>query len=498
MKTIFTVFNANGNLIASPEYQLADGISSEHLRGLLQTFRVGEAGHGLTLRAKEYLKSTPDADLLTMLEDALTSNGFLAQDTAQVLTAAPHVEILDQLNGTVLGEGAQALVIVAMGDSENVMYQIRHQQSDALVFSISADHISALPAIKHVRTAIDKVEVNLREWTTVPREVLPTVADEAVAPAEAKGVNVGVRLLTPADIQTMFSLSFPGFEIPDLDKVQDHPANVVAEILATYGEADSASNALSRDITPVTDPVPVKKVAPPTLKPEDFNYDRDRDELAHSYNVRFRGIILDKNNDPFEGSYMPHDVVCMEGALHYLNDKLVWVSFPTTGNGGSWRLWLTTVAGKRPVGGPGAAAEVEVPPAGKSSTNSVREELAKLAAPIAQHVAKSATTAVNATNVNPFYFIAKMGEVEEFRVVVRGVERQTAVEQGIGTFLSRELGAASLHAATSTFNLTHCLTQEMVIVATRTALQMLGLNAADIDVEPTFMPLNEEYVALMA
>lgn len=483
MKTLFTVFNAEGILIDSPALELVDDTDLAVLQALLPSFRLADVGNGVSVRAKDYLKGMADLALLEMFNDALTHR---RRATPEVVLDTFQT-VFNSVNGQVIGEGDAALEITLHGDAETAIAQVRNQGSDALVFSLVTNHSTVLGDAARAREAIDLVFNALTTWHNTPREALPEVTPGQALPTDAVGLNNGVRLLTAADIQTMFSLTFPGFDIPELDKVMDHPANVVAEILATYGEADSASNALSRDITPVD---PAKPVAPqlPAFNEADFLYHRDREELVSNYNVRFRGMVTDSANDPFDGTYMPHDVVLMDGALHYLNDNLKWVNFPFVGNGASWRIWLASVAGKRPVSGPGAAKEVTASPVGKPS---LREELLKMA----NGAKANANTDASA---NPFYFLVKCGEVEEFRVIVRGVPRIPAVEQGVVTFLQRELGATTVHAVSGTFHLTRRLNAEQVIVATRTALQMLGLNAADIDVEPPYLALNEQYALLTA
>lgn len=492
MKTIFTVFNANGELVDSPAFECVDEMSTEVLQKYLPAFRLGGTGNGITLRAKDYLAEVPNAAVLAMVRDSLLEAGVLVDDPAEVAILSPYETVLNKLNGIAVG----SLNFIAQGDAMNALYQLR-DADDKLVLSLPVSR--AVPEqAGDIVNAVNKIIQNVNEWMAL--EGIHGVVEEA------KGQAPGVRMLTPADIQTMFGLTFPGYSIPDLESVVDHPAKTVSEILSTYGEADSASNALTREHQLGDGTIPAEKaeVASPAspatpqplkIKPEDFNYDRDREELARTYNVRFRGIILNPDNDPFLGTYLPRDLVHMSGQLCFLSESLDWVKFKLAGNGGSWRIWLASVAGKRPISGPGTAQEVEVPPAGKPL--SIRSELAKLAqtAPLAE---KPSTTLAATNDVNPFYFITKAAEVAEHRVVVRGVARIPAVEQGIATFLQRELKAASLHAASSTFNLTTLLSPETVVVATRTALQMLGLNAADIDVEPSYLPLNPEYEALMA
>ncbi|AGX01945.1 hypothetical protein CF95_gp223 [Erwinia phage PhiEaH1] len=478
MKIIFTVFNSQGELIDSPELQLFDEVTREQLVTALPSFRLGDAGHGITVRAKDFLKSTPDAAILEMLTDALNEAALLSDVQLEEVTD-PHALLLAELNDTVVGEGDAQLKFVAVGDSQAAVFQLR-DAADGLIFSLPLER-GQIARATNVYNAIARINAAAEKW-----EML-----QAAPAQDAKGQNPGVRMLTAADIQTMFSLTFPGFQIPQLDQVVEHPAPKIAEILAAYGEADSASNALTRETQlgdPQGTPAPVA-LSPAAIKPEDFNYDRDREEVARAYDVRFRGIIIDPKRDPFEGTYLPKDVVHMEGALHYLNGKLEWVKFPLAGNGGSWRIWLASVAGKRAVGGPNAP-EVEIPPAGKPL--SIRSELAKLAqtAPLAE---KSNTTAV-ASASDAFYFNVK--GTSALRVVLRGTNRVAAVEQGLVTFIQRELKSPSFHAMSNTFNVAGEVVGESVTVAVRTALQMLGLNDVTIDVEPTFLPLNGDYVGL--
>ena len=488
MKIIFTVFNSQGVLVDSPEIEVLGDVTTEQIAAALPSFRLGDVGHGITVRAKQFLKSTPDAALLEMVNDSLSEAGLLAAAQPEQVSDDVHMSMLAEANGAFTQDDI-SLNVVAMGDAQSALLQLR-DDNDGLIFSLPLQRdVPNYPNV--VFNALRKLlDLSTRWHMTAP-----------TLPQDAKGTNPGVRMLTAADIQTMFGLTFPGYTIPNLDSVVDHPAPKVAEILAAYGEADSASNALTREVQlgdPNGEPAPVAEVAPSPaqalkLKPEDFNYDRDREEAARAYNVRFRGIIIDPDHDPFTGTYLPHDLVYMSGALNYLNDKLEWVKFPLAGNGGSWRIWLASVAGKRPVGGP-ATQEVEIPPAGKPL--SIRSELAKLAQTVQPAENSNTTVAANASEA--YYFTVHSAGKSDVRVVMRGGNRVAAVEQGLVTFIHRQLKATSFHVTTNTFNVQGDLVSENIIAAVRTAFQMLGLNDVTIDVEPSFLPLDAEYVGLVA
>lgn len=507
MKTIFTVFNAQGELVGSPEYQLVEHASQARLENVLNMFRLGGLDHALVCRAKAYLAPLSNDQLLEMLDKELHAEGLVGIALKELVVQSTFVSLLNKLATEEYHAGASVVTFTARGDENNALLQA-HLNGDIPLANIPLGSIhpeNQYTAVLHTLDTLRHYVADLRDAAQeqpLPMSKVIEPGTETVLLEPAHGANPGARILDRESIKTMFAVFYPNFVIPDLDKVVDHDARVVNDILFSYGDADSASNALSRLWST---PEPEVQAA----KADDFVIDRDGGQAELEYNCRFRGELVEGQPDPFKDTYAPRDLVLMGDKLHFLNMKLEWAAFPVVGNGQSWRVWLHAVAGKRPILSPGSApvhsgpvaelvkatdAELAAPAVGKSLN--VREQLAALSSTV-RNVEKQ-PSAATASAPKAFHFYVSAVGVPVTRVVVRNVDRDMAVDQGAITFIQRNLKASTLHPESGTFNVPACLTPDQVVVAVRTGLQMVGLDHAVVDTEATFIPASTDYVLLTA